>query len=330
MNRSIHMDLPRTPAIETALDLSVVVAVDGAPDLSATLGSYRAALDALDVSYQVLCVIDDRDAELRQHLDDLARGWDELVIMGQRTWIDEDAALLKAIHRSRGDHVLTLAGWPEIDPNSLSRLMDAARDADMVVAAREGRQDTWRNRVLQRIFARFFGSSVSDIFCRTRIARRIVLEEVSGFGVRQHFLPAIASELGYSVTEITLPPTDEDAPGAATFVFKPFAHMRALFDAFMLYVVLKFLRRPLRFFGAIGLPILLVGLVITTAYLMARTFGAVALADRPGLIFAVLMIVLGIQVIALGLVGEIIVFANNRKLNQYSIKELIRRQPSDP
>jgi len=92
--------------------------------------------------------------------------------------------------------------------------------------------------------------------------------------------------------------------------------------------VLKFLRRPLRFFGAIGLPILLVGFAITMVYLMARIFGAVALADRPGLIFAVLMMVLGIQVIALGLVGEIIVFANNRKLRQYSVKALIRRKPS--
>ncbi|WP_299567671.1 glycosyl transferase family 2 [uncultured Sulfitobacter sp.] len=329
MNRSINKDLPHTPALETALDLSVVFAVDGAPDLPATVGSYRAALDALGVSYEVFCVIDDHDADLRRSLDHLARDWDELVILGQRTWIDEDAALLKAVNRSRGDYVLTLAGWPEIDPDGLARLMDAVHDADMAVAAREGRRASLRNRVLQWIFGRFFGSSVSDIFCRTRIARRIVLEEVSGFGVRQHFLPAIASELGYSVAEVTLPQADDRTPGAATFVFKPFAHMRALFDALMLYVVLKFLRRPLRFFGAIGLPILLAGLVITTVYLMARIFGAVALADRPGLIFAVLMIVLGIQVIALGLVGEIIVFASNRKLNQYSVKALIRHRPSD-
>ncbi len=329
MNRAINNDLPLETAQETALGLSVIIAVDGAPDLPATLASYRPALDALGVTYEVLCVIDDRDTELRQPLDDLAEGWDELTIMGQRTWIDEDAALLKAVNRSRGDYVLTLAGWPEIDPAALTLLMDAAPDADMVLAAREGRRASMRNRVLQWIFARYFGNSVSDIFCRTRIARRTVLEEVSGFGVRQHFLPAIASELGYSVTEVAVPQAAHDAPGAAKFVFKPFAHIRALFDALTLYVVLKFLRRPLRFFGAIGLPILLVGLAITMVYLTARIFGVIALADRPGLIFAVLMIVLGIQVIALGLVGEIIVFANNRKLKQYSVKALIRRDPSD-
>lgn len=309
--------------------LSVIVAVDGAPDLPAALGSYRSALDGLAVPYEVFCVIDERDTALRAALDDLAQGWAELTVMGQRTWIDEDAALLKAVNRSRGERVLTLAGWPEIDPAALPRLMEAAQESDMVLAAREGRPTSWRNRVLQRIFAQYFGNSVSDIFCRTRIARRAVLEEVSGFGVRQHFLPAIASELGYSVTEVDVPQAPSDAPGTAKFVFKPFAHVRALFDALTLYVVLKFLRRPLRFFGAIGLPILLVGLAITLIYLGARIFGSVALADRPGLVFAVLMVVLGIQVIALGLVGEIIVFANNRKLKQYSVKSLIRRSSTD-
>jgi hypothetical protein len=305
--------------------LSVIVAVDGAPDLAGAIATYRPALDALNMPYEVFCVIDDRDTELRATLDNLAKDWDALTIMGQRTWIDEDAALLKAVNRSRGEWVMTLAGWPEIDPDALPRLMAAAQKADMAVSSRTGRPASWRNRVVQWSFGRYFGNSVSDIFCRTRIARRAVLEEVSGFGVRQHFLAAIASELGYQVVEVEVPQARSDAPGAATFVFKPFAHFRAFFDALTLYVVLKFLRRPLRFFGAIGLPILLLGLAITLAYLGTRIFGSVPLADRPGLIFAVLMIVLGIQVIALGLVGEIIVFANNRKLKQYSVKSLIRQ-----
>jgi len=213
MNRAINNDSPHEPAP----GLSVVVAVDGAPDLPAMLAAYRPSLDALGLSYEVFCVINERDTELQRSLEDLSQGWDELIIMGQRTWVDEDAALLKAVNRSRGDHVLTLAGWPEIDPAALPRLIAAAQDADMVVAAREGRQGSLRNRVLQWVFARYFGNSVSDIFCRTRITRRVVLEEVSGFGVRQHFLPAIASELGYSVTEVVVPQADRDAPGAATF-----------------------------------------------------------------------------------------------------------------
>mgnify|MGYP001823384211 CR=1 FL=1 len=56
--------------------------------------------------------------------------------------------------------------------------------------------------------------------------------------------------------------------------------------------------------------------MITLVYLIGRIFGIMSLADRPGLIFAVLMVVLGIQIIALGLVGEISVFANSRKQNR--------------
>lgn len=329
MNNAFNAEIPQTPELDSTLDLSVVIAVDGAPDLPGTVSSYRSMLDALNMTYEVICVINDTDDALRRSLDNLTDSWDELAIIGQRAWNDEDAALLRAVNRCRGEYVLTVAGWPELDPASLPALIEAVRDKDMVVAAREGRQASHRNRVLQWIFSKYFGNSVSDIFCRTRIVRREVLEEICGFGVRQHFLPAIASELGYSVTELTLPQADSDAPGTAKFVFKPFAHMRALFDALMLYVVLKFLRRPLRFFGAIGMPILLVGFMITLVYLIGRIFGMMSLADRPGLIFAVLMVVLGIQIIALGLVGEIIVFAKSRKQKQYAVKALIRRGPND-
>ena len=99
-------------------------------------------------------------------------------------------------------------------------------------------------------------------------------------------------------------------------------------DALMLYVVLKFLRRPMRFFGAIGLPIFLLGLLTTAVLVGYRIFGSTALADRPVLIFSVLMIVLGIQIIGLGLVGEIIIFAQSRRMKQYTVRS-IQRQSED-
>jgi len=88
--------------------------------------------------------------------------------------------------------------------------------------------------------------------------------------------------------------------------------------------VLKFLRRPLRFFGSIGLPIFLLG-TLATAVLVTQKFFGEPLADRPALIFAVLMVVLGIQIVAIGLVGEIIIFANSRRMKQYAVRDIIRQ-----
>ena len=81
--------------------------------------------------------------------------------------------------------------------------------------------------------------------------------------------------------------------------------------------------RPLRFFGSIGLPVFLAGAILTTVLVLQRLFGDAALADRPALIFGIIMVVLGIQVIAIGLVGEIIIYAGSRRLKQYEVREII-------
>ena len=311
------------------LDVSVVVAVDGAPDLRATLEMYRPALDALDMSYEVICAVDGRQELVVSELQALAGTWPQLMVLPLRPWADEDAALQAIVKRVRGARVLTLAGWPEIAPEGIPALLGQLGTVDMAVAVRANHPATRREKVLQGTLRTLFGRSWTDLFCRTRAASRTVMEEASAFGVRQHFLPTISAELGRSVTEVPVAAAPADAAGRATFVFKPLSHVRALFDALMLYVVLKFLRRPLRFFGAAGLPILLLGAAITAVYLSMRLFGGVPLGDRPGLIFGVLMIVLGLQVIAMGLIGEIVIFANSRQLKQYTVKSILRGPPGE-
>ena len=88
-------------------------------------------------------------------------------------------------------------------------------------------------------------------------------------------------------------------------------------------MVLKFIHKPLRFFGTAGLPILLIGLAYTGYLGFGRLFFGMPLADRPALILGVLLIVLGIQVIALGLIGEIIIFASGKRIKDYTIEKIL-------
>jgi hypothetical protein len=101
------------------------------------------------------------------------------------------------------------------------------------------------------------------------------------------------------------------------------SQLRLLSDTLALFVVLKFVRKPLRFFGAVGLPLLIAGLLFTGALAAGRLFFGMALADRPVLIFGVLMIVLGIQIIALGLIGEIIIFASGKRTREYTVEKIL-------
>jgi hypothetical protein len=99
--------------------------------------------------------------------------------------------------------------------------------------------------------------------------------------------------------------------------------VRLTLDALALYVVLRFLRKPLHFFGAIGVPILATGVVFTGMLAVQRLFLDIPLADRPVLVLSILLIVLGIQVIALGLIGEIIIFASGRRRHDSTVEKVI-------
>ena len=315
--------------------LSVIIATEPMKELTEVLSAARTGLDPLGLPYEVICITDGHNTQMIATLREMRAGWPELVVLGQRPWSGDDAALTVALRRARGTLVLTTAGWPEVAPEGFAALLAGLGDADMVSATRTGlpggRWQRLRRDTFRRALGWLFGQSPSDPFCRTRLTRKPVLEDVAAFGVRQHFIPVIASERGYKINEVAMPSAGDGGPVAGThYVFRPLGHLIAFLDALTLYVVLKFLRRPLRFFGSIGLPIFLLGALATAALLIQRLFGE-PLADRPALIFSVLMVVLGIQILAIGLVGEIIIFANSRRMKQYLVREIIRQdEPADP
>lgn len=313
----------------TVTALSVIVAAGPMKELPETLAALRSGLDALDISYEVLCITDGRDQPIMAALESMQVNWQELIVLGQRPWAGDDAALAVAIRRARAPLVLTTAGWPEVDPKEFTKMLAGLGDADMVSAVRTGvpasKWQSLRQNIFGRLIGRLFGQRPSDPFCRTHLAHKAVLEDVAGFGVRQHFIPVIAGQRGYKLSEIELrSATTNSTARTVNYIFRPLKHFTAFLDALTLYVVLKFLRRPLRFFGSIGLPIFLLG-AISTAVLIVQKFFGEPLADRPALIFAVLLVVLGIQIVAIGLVGEIIIFANSRRMKQYAVRDIIRQ-----
>lgn len=326
-------DVHRTEPHPDGPQCTVLVATDQEDGLREALGTYRPHLDALGMRYEILAIVNGACTGQLDGLQSLSSEWPELTVIGQQPWVGEDAALATGLRRSRGDLVLLLPGWPQIDPADLPALFAAIEDHDMVSASRtEAPGGSWqevRTGLFARVLKRLFGIVPSDPFCRVRLVRRHTLEDVANFGVRQHFLPVIAAQRGHMLTEAPVRAASDSSTRDARYVFKPLGHLRALTDALALYVVLKFLHRPLRFFGAIGFPIFLIGALMTAVLVGYRLLGQTALADRPALIFAVMMVVLGIQIVAIGLVGEIIIFAGARKMKQYDVAEIISSAPRD-
>ena len=231
----------------------------------------------------------------------------------------ETGLVRMALPHCRAPALLILSAYRRVEARALPDLVRALDDADLVDARRWPRIDSWVNRLQGRVFhgvvARVTGGRFHDIGCGVRAVRRVVLEEGPLYGDFYRFLPALAMREGYRVREQDCAQHKGDA---RTRVYRPGVYLRRALDLLGLYFLVRFTQRPLRFFGLVGSAASLAGAVIL-AVVFAQRLGGQGIADRPLLLLGVLLLVLGVQAIALGLVGEIIVHLHAARQQQYRV-----------
>jgi len=321
--------------------LSILIPTFGSsPDPEGLLGAYRDALADVCRPKEIICVGGEGTREALAKLREDGFDWAELVPVELSVAPDEDDAMRIGLGRATGDYVLTVPGWFEVDPADFGAMFDALPDYDLVVGERVDTRPSVAVKMRDNVFTRsvrlLFGHEFRDLFCRIRLGRREVFEETVQFGVRQHFTPLLGAWLGFKVGEAELSVKKNEGLSRKRVRFSALGHFRAMVDLITLFITLKFLHRPLRFFGFVGMPLLLSGALLTGYLVVMRLLGYVALADRPLLIFAVLLLVLGIQIIAIGLIGEIIIYSANRRIKNFEIAEIVRgsrsgqRDPAPP
>lgn len=194
----------------------------------------------------------------------------------------------------------------------------------MVLASRSPRIDSGFNRLQSKLFNSILRSftdlEISDAGCSARIFKKRVVEEVQIYGDLYRFFPIMAHRQGFRVVEMNTPQSQRDA---FQRVYSPGVYMRRLLDLFTIFFLVKFTKKPLRFFGLVGTGLLGLGLLTTAYIVIERLFLDVPLADRPALFLSSLLIVLGVQVIAIGLIGEIIIFTHAKDIKEYKIDRII-------
>lgn len=235
-----------------------------------------------------------------------------------------EAGLLKAgAGRARGEVLLTLPAYYRVEPSALPGLVDAVArgEVDLAVACRSPRRDPWINRLQNRAFHGILrllvGSDVSDTGCGVRAMRPELVDNVPLYGDFYRFLPVLAQQEGYRVREIEAPQHDRDV---GPRVYGLGTYVRRLVDLLGVFFLTRFTYKPLRFFGLVGSVLGAAGAAVLVVVFLQRLAGE-PLADRPLLVLGVLLATLGVQAIALGLVGEIIVHFNVPEQPGYRVVE---------
>ncbi len=313
--------------------LSVVVPVNRTtedfPDL---VESYHQALARTGRDFEFLFVLEGSQPEARAHLQGLqAKGRPVRVFQLARAF-GEAAALSVGFDHALGDTLITLPPRFQVEPSSLPKLVEALQDNDMVVARRWPRADSRYSRIKTAVFNHlvFFRGRIQfrDLGCSVRILRKAVASEVPLYGDQGIFFPLLAVQRGFVVKEIDLPQARK-APYSRQHGSG--VYLRRLLDVATVWFLTKFTRKPLRFFGMVGTPIAALGLLLLIMVIIERLFFGVALADRPALLLSSLLVVLGVQIVVMGLIGELVIFTHARELKEYQVREIIngRAEPVD-
>ena len=300
--------------------MSVVVPVyNERPTLGSLFDQCRDALDPLGVAWELIFVDDgsndgsiDEIAAL-QARDPRARG------LRLRTNLGKAAALAVGFRAARGDRLVTMDGDLQDDPAEVPRML-AALDAgaDLVCGWKVDRQDSLSRVVASRLFnglSRFVsGIELHDVNCGLKAFRREVTTSVPLYGELHRFIPLLAAGQGFHVTEQPV------AHRPRAFGRSRYGWSRALRGAMDMITVIcltRYNRRPAHFFSLPGAALVMVGSVLCAYIAALRIVYGNIQSRHPLLIFAVLLVMVGVQLFTTGLVGEMLVDAGRRVDDDY-------------
>lgn len=308
----------------TNTKLSVIIPVTERFDPVAELfHEYKRGIEATGREYEFVYVVDGEQPEILNALKKLQET-EQLTIITLAKTFGESTALSAAFGETSGDIIVTLPAYQQIETDEVPRLISSLDDCDMVLARRWPRRDSMMNQLQNRLFNSLLRLStdlkIHDAGCSARAFKRNVIDEIQLYGDLHRFFPVMAHRQGFRVIELNVKQAKKDTHQR---LYSPGLYVRRLLDLLTIFFLIKFTKKPLRFFGLVGTTLFGLGIISSLYLIGERLIMDVSLADRPALFLSSLLIVLGVQVIAIGLIGEIIIFTHAKDLKEYKIDKII-------
>jgi glycosyltransferase involved in cell wall biosynthesis len=317
------------------LDFSIVIPVyneaESLPGLHAEL---TAVLQALGQSYEIIAVDDGSRDDSVAVLKTLGAADPQLVIVSLRRNFGQTAAFAAGFDRARGATVITIDADGQNDPADIPRLLDKLRDGcDIVSGWRQDRKEPLITRripsaVANRIIGKSTGIYLHDSGCSLKAYNWRVIKTIRLYGDMHRFIPAFASWMGVKVAEI---PVNDRARkfGKSHVGFS--RTFRVFLDLFTLTFLLSYQGKPMRLFGSVGFITSGFGGLILAYLAFLKVFEGATLSNRPILWLGVMLVILGVQFLFFGFMGEILArtYYESQGKSIYVVREVVQRGRPD-
>lgn len=313
------------------VDVTIVVPLQtGDAEIGQVVEALGGELDRLGRSWECIVILDGIRGAAAETVAELVRTRNGQVrsLSFERAF-GESACLSAAMDKAQGRWILTSPPYVQIDPKDIGSMIRAIEEgADFVAPWRHPRIDPLINRLQSSIFNWLMRLIVRmafhDLNCYFRLIRREVLENLTIYGDMYRFLPVMASRQGYKVVEGRVKHVREWGAGGlfGTGLFGIGVYIRRFLDILGVVFLTRFTLKPLRFFGTLGSILAGIGALMCAVLLFEFWFLDYELFSRGAFFVAVTLIVLGVQIIGFGLVGEIIVFTQAKNIREYRIERI--------
>jgi glycosyltransferase involved in cell wall biosynthesis len=314
-------------------ELSVVVPIHNeAPCIAELHRELTQTLTAWGRSYEILLVDDgstDESFEIAAQLQAIDR---RLRVIRFRRNFGQTAAFAAGFAHARGRIIVTSDGDLQNDPRDIPTMIAKLESGyDIVCGWRRDRKDAWASRrlpstIANRLISIATGVPLHDYGCSLKAFRAEVVKPLKLYGEMHRFIPAIASEQGVAIAELVVNHRPRRHGQSKYGISRT---IRVVLDLLTVKFLLSYSTRPLQIFGLVGVAMGLLGAGITGWLAYVRLFAYQSIADRPLLLFGILLLFTGLQLVTLGLLAELQARTYHESQNKptYAIREIRQEEP---
>ena len=300
----------------------------------------KQVMEQVGESFELVLVDDGSNDRTYRLMEEIAAVDSRVLVIKLRRNFGQTSALAAGFDHASGEFILAMDGDLQHDPAEIPQFLEKLEEGyDVVSGWRKERIDNFfmrriPSRCANWLMAKLSGVDIHDFGTTFKAYRREVIHNIPLYGEMHRFIPALAAWYGASICEIPISNVHRERGKSHYGIGRTF---RVFFDLLTIRFLLKYMGRPLHFFGGFGALGILAGCVISAAMLVLKLLHPhQSVMDQHGPLFVVggVLIVSGIQLLAIGLLGELQVrhyFTSNQQPAPYTIDRMVRlRSPEEP